>query len=946
MILLNENQIRKLIKIKLKNFLLENADEKVEEQYNFFNKELTAQDIITIYNNVEELLINEYIKPNITESGSFDEFVQDKINNKNPDAKKLLNFLIGLSNSNENLRQDRLLSVVLSDFSNLLLEDLANQQIDTEKKKDLEDFFNFKMSNIQTAYVDFNDDAYLKQRNTNPSGNANIISFICYYGILKFYYNQNIKGYFQPTTKLIDKSFKKLNINSFQIDILAEIEKKSNIVASYLTNSIQQTIKQDPNEVTRQKIIKYDPNKIRQVGEELIKNFQKQEQEEKAEEIRIAKEIAERKALDEKQKADALRELQKRQEEERLRKDHEFLNAFFKQHNLKNVIQNQNQQKNINLFSWQQRLVIDAIKEANIKRKQELEAKQQEIEAKKQELKKRVDELLNQALNKNPEFIQSKDIKKQQQANVLKQIISAESQKLMEEVNADVEKNLFDINQQALKFIEENPDIIKPEPKKPEPKKPEPKKPEPKKPEPKKPEQPKQEQIEVKKKEIETKLQQSPPTQPVIKIDTQKIDQTAQRIITQLKQIQTAQQDVEKLIRIAQPIVTPILKATVQPFVKFLSGLNNGSVNAPTGGNGKNNNIPTPTPNINPGQGLGKGAAKQPGIGQPGEDGGTKPGEGGKGGKGDGDNYNVSSRGKVLLDPSDIPDLGDYKLNDLQAFKISQTPTAKNLFRIPQLQGGFFELAQILLNAKLLKKLKNEKQTQEFEKSNTQYGYFLLSDQEIDASVNWLTQLTEQSLTAFGIKVNNFEKIKSDLANYRVIGKILNEYFQNKTLLANEYLLIDDEFRLYLLLSILIKNKVDISNITGAEDILKNNKPIILKASIKPNNVLNKIQDSDLITNRITITQLFKNRAMQKQNTDNYDLKVATQLYSEIMRIIGNSYADNQQLSNIDKEKLSKLLINIEPVSSELNDKQFLNIRKIAAQLKGFSGTRDDYYLF
>ena len=146
------------------------------------------------------------------------------------------------------------------------------------------------------------------------------------------------------------------------------------------------------------------------------------------------------------------------------------------------------------------------------------------------------------------------------------------------------------------------------------------------------------------------------------------------------------------------------------------------------------------------------------------------------------------------------------------------------------------------------------------ENKNFKYGYYQLSDQEIIASVNWFTNISKEFLSSIGVNDNKLNSIETDMKNPSVIGRILNNYFDNRMIKVNEYLLIDDEFRLYVLLGVLIKNKVDISKITGSDYLIQNKKPIVIKSSADPNTAMNALENKVDLSKRITIQQMFKNR--------------------------------------------------------------------------------------
>ena len=153
------------------------------------------------------------------------------------------------------------------DSGDIVDADITNK-LQTEESSN---FLMQKTSEIINSYSLFDNHNYLTSRNdVNKNNNGNIISFICYYGIIKFYYGVNVKEYFQNTLNLIDSSSKK-NINTSIKNLIESISDKIANVLSARAEQ-QQAVKNtlNHNEVAIKKFIKYNEKKIKEISNDTL----------------------------------------------------------------------------------------------------------------------------------------------------------------------------------------------------------------------------------------------------------------------------------------------------------------------------------------------------------------------------------------------------------------------------------------------------------------------------------------------------------------------------------------------------------------------------------------------------------------------------------------------------------------------------------------------------
>ena len=193
------------------------------------------------------------------------------------------------------------------------------------------------------------------------------------------------------------------------------------------------------------------------------------------------------------------------------------------------------------------------------------------------------------------------------------------------------------------------------------------------------------------------------------------------------------------------------------------------------------------------------------------------------------------------------------------------------LFRIPQLNGGYFELAKILLNESRMNELQNittggykPKQIERnLIKRFTQYGPTDVS--KIPKIVSYLTDDTNKIITDFINFINsgnpknsvNAKDIISNITNERNLGKYLADFYMHQMFKVSQFIIISAPLFAYLYQRAL-------GDIAGAKKTLKDcensglNK--VLKSDININTALSQIGQTEGVVN-ISLEKMFQGRA-------------------------------------------------------------------------------------
>lgn len=208
------------------------------------------------------------------------------------------------------------------------------------------------------------------------------------------------------------------------------------------------------------------------------------------------------------------------------------------------------------------------------------------------------------------------------------------------------------------------------------------------------------------------------------------------------------------------------------------------------------------------------------------------------------------------------------------------------LFRIPQLNGGYFELAKILLDTNLMNQLqdisKGGYKPKQFEaqllktKGIKQYGF--MNPADITVVHNVLIGSRDQQTS-------------DNLKNPKILGKYLADFYMHQMFKVSQYIIISSHLLAYLV----NRAKNDIQNAQKTFDICKEkglNK--VLKSNIDSNKVIADIQNAADSSN-ISLEKMFQGRAdknekqinIKHKNKQNFDKDNA--LYSKNMNRMKSS---------------------------------------------------------
>lgn len=277
---------------------------------------------------------------------------------------------------------------------------------------------------------------------------------------------------------------------------------------------------------------------------------------------------------------------------------------------------------------------------------------------------------------------------------------------------------------------------------------------------------------------------------------------------------------------------------------------------------------------------------------------------------------------------------------------VEAQPEIHSWYRFPQLNGGFFEMADSLLDESKMKAIQNTSRNyKQYEKAGTMYG-LIDSDGAADEAgagsireffkgTGWqsfvtslISGLTSDQLDKIGKIINGYTK--------RELGRILDEFFKNRMVKVGEYYLIDNAFLLYVCLIAMqqagIKVQTDCAD--SYKTIVKDRAPKIVKAKYKPEELPDDVANADEVDKispqKLTIKQMFQGRAdknlanynnIKKNNMaqkDEYNSKVQKPGQGEVRPEpfgTGNAFGDDAQSDaefenykkNIGRSKREKL---------------------------------------
>ncbi len=207
----------------------------------------------------------------------------------------------------------------------------------------------------------------------------------------------------------------------------------------------------------------------------------------------------------------------------------------------------------------------------------------------------------------------------------------------------------------------------------------------------------------------------------------------------------------------------------------------------------------------------------------------------------------------------------DAQQNNVQQ---EDTDPLKDIFRVPQLNGGYFELAKILMSTELLANYKNGNfQKKKYETAKA-YGFIEKKGQELN-SVETFFSTPDKIFNSLGLKLSStaLNKLTTSLNDSKKIGQLLNDYFDKKMLKVNEYLLIDGDVFMYITLRLLEDLGLESDNFNELhKEYVVQKDPIVIKASAQLNgDIFKQLVD---LNKRISISQMLNNRSIKNKKSD------------------------------------------------------------------------------
>jgi len=195
------------------------------------------------------------------------------------------------------------------------------------------------------------------------------------------------------------------------------------------------------------------------------------------------------------------------------------------------------------------------------------------------------------------------------------------------------------------------------------------------------------------------------------------------------------------------------------------------------------------------------------------------------------------------------------------------------LFRIPQLNGGYFELAKILLNPQLMNALQDtSKSTKKFEqilakKGIKKFGPITENKDLISKITDYLTNPQNEILVGLYNNDKNSDKLQptiDKLKNVNNLGKYLAAFYGNQMFKVSQYIVISRTlFRYLYCIADSDKEWTDKSLQEAKEKGLNK----VLKSNINVSDALSKITELEDAAN-ISLEKMFKDRAAKKTSNN------------------------------------------------------------------------------
>jgi hypothetical protein len=216
-----------------------------------------------------------------------------------------------------------------------------------------------------------------------------------------------------------------------------------------------------------------------------------------------------------------------------------------------------------------------------------------------------------------------------------------------------------------------------------------------------------------------------------------------------------------------------------------------------------------------------------------------------------------------------------------------ETPEIHAWYRFPQLNGGYFEMADSLLNKNKMDQIQDlSRKYKPYEKKGELYGLIENADGSVTPAAaqhdllldffkgqGWSAYASNLGISDPKIEQKIGSKINS--LNKTSLGQILDEFFKNRKVLVGEYYLIDNAFLSYCVLSLLEKIGINAQQdyAQAYTNFVSNRSPKILKAKFKPDELPDDVTNAEkfISPQKQTIKQMFNSRA--QKDFKNYNQK-------------------------------------------------------------------------
>ncbi len=236
------------------------------------------------------------------------------------------------------------------------------------------------------------------------------------------------------------------------------------------------------------------------------------------------------------------------------------------------------------------------------------------------------------------------------------------------------------------------------------------------------------------------------------------------------------------------------------------------------------------------------------------------------------------SKAHITFNECVMPQEESPPTEEKQDIPQQETATIHAWYRFPQLNGGFFEMADSLLSAEKMKKIQDtSRQYKPYEKKGELYGLIENADGNVTPAAaqhqllldffkkqDWNAYVTNLGISDANIEQKIGNKING--LNRTSLGQILDEFFKNRKVLVGEYYLIDNAFLYYCILFLLEKVGVKVQQdyADAYANYVTKREPKIVKAKFKPDELPDDVTNADanfISPQKQTIKQMFNSRA-------------------------------------------------------------------------------------